>query len=134
MTRWRGPSPCHCSRATQLLSKKCGSVGQLLATLCGSVGQLLATLCSISPTRDLNLRPPAPETNALPLDQLAGKPLFNYAVVLAGHISASLHLRAIQLFPKKCDSVVNTALDLTGPGIEHCLPFNKPERYYLINE
>ena len=35
-------------------------------------GELLATLCSIWPARDLNLRPPAPETNAFPLDQLAG--------------------------------------------------------------
>ena len=29
--------------------------------------------CPIWPARDLNLRPPAPETKALPLDQLAGK-------------------------------------------------------------
>ena len=60
ITSWRGPSPRHCARATQLLSKKCHSGGEPLATLC--------------PTwtaQDLNLRPPAPETNALPLDQLA---------------------------------------------------------------
>ena len=31
----------------------------------------LATLRPLSPARDPNLRPPAPETNALPLDQLA---------------------------------------------------------------
>ena len=29
-------------------------------------------MCPIWPVRDLNLRPPAPETNALPLNQLAG--------------------------------------------------------------
>ena len=54
-----GPSPRHCARATQLLSKKCRSGGEPLATL-----------CPIWPARDLNLGPPAPETNALPLDQL----------------------------------------------------------------
>ena len=59
VTSWRGPSPCHCARATQLLSKKCRNGGEPLATL-----------CPIWPARDLNLRPPAPETNALPLDQL----------------------------------------------------------------
>ena len=57
LTSWRGPSPRHCPRATQLLSKKCGSGGQPLATL-----------CVIWPARDLNLGPPAPETNILPLD------------------------------------------------------------------
>ena len=62
VTSWRGPSPRHCARATQLLSKKCRSGGEPLATL-----------CPIWPARDLNLRPPAPETNALPLDQLAGR-------------------------------------------------------------
>ena len=31
----------------------------------------MATLCTILPAGDLNLRPPAPEMNALPLDQLA---------------------------------------------------------------
>ena len=41
---WRGPSPHHCARAT---------------------------LCPIWPIRGLNLRSPAPETNAVPLDQLA---------------------------------------------------------------
>ena len=48
-------------RATQLLSKKCCSDGESLATL-----------CPIWPTQDLNLRPPAPKANELPLDQLAG--------------------------------------------------------------
>ena len=61
VTSWRGPSPRHCSWATQLLSKKRRSGGNPLTTR-----------CPISPARDLNLRPPAPETNALPLDQLAG--------------------------------------------------------------
>ena len=61
VTSWRGPSPRHCHRATQLLSEKCRSGGEPLATL-----------CPIWPARDLNLIPPALETNALPLDQLAG--------------------------------------------------------------
>ena len=47
-------------RATQLLSKKCRSDGKALATL-----------CPIWAARDLNHGPPAPETNAWPLDQLA---------------------------------------------------------------
>ena len=59
----RGSSPRHCARATQLPSKKYRSVGKPLATL-----------CPICPARDSNLRPPAPETNALPLDRLAGTP------------------------------------------------------------
>ena len=60
VTRWCGPSPRHCARAKQFLSKKCRSDGEPVATL-----------RSIWPARDLNLRPPAPETNALPLDQQA---------------------------------------------------------------
>ena len=36
---------------------------------CCSGGEPLATLCPMWPARDLNLRPPAPETNALRLDQ-----------------------------------------------------------------
>ena len=55
----RGPFPRRCARAAQLLSKKSRSGGEPLATL-----------CPIWPARDLNLRPPTPETNALPLDQL----------------------------------------------------------------
>ena len=47
VTSLRGPSPRHCARATQLLSKKC----------CSS-GEPLATLCSIWPAQDLNLGPP----------------------------------------------------------------------------
>ena len=34
VTSWRGPSPRHCARATQFLSKKCRSGGEPLATLC----------------------------------------------------------------------------------------------------
>ena len=59
---WRGPTPCHCARAKKLLWKKC---------LGG--GKPLATLCSIRAVRDSNFRPPAPETNTLPLDSK-----FNY--------------------------------------------------------
>ena len=60
VTSWRDPSPRHRARATHLLSKKRRSAGEPLATL-----------CPIRQARDLNLRPPAPETNALPPDQLA---------------------------------------------------------------
>ena len=60
------PFPCHCAQATQLVSKKgC------------SDGEPLATLCPIWPARNLTLRPRAPETKALPLDQLAGKVTVN---------------------------------------------------------
>ena len=58
VTRWRGPSLRRCARATQLLSKKSRSGGEPLATL-----------CPIWLAWDLNLRPPAPETNALLLGQ-----------------------------------------------------------------
>ena len=56
-----GPSLRHCARATLLLVKKRGGGGESLATL-----------RSIGTAQYLNLRPPAPETNALPLDQVAG--------------------------------------------------------------
>ena len=68
MISWRGPSPRHCARVTRLLSKKCRSGGKPLATL-----------CSIWPALDLNLRPSAPETNALPLNQLAGQIAYVFA-------------------------------------------------------
>ena len=63
-----GSSPRHCARVTQLLSKKYRSGGETLAAL-----------CPIRPARDLNLGPPAPETNAIPLNQLAGfkRSIFN---------------------------------------------------------
>ena len=48
-------------QATQFFSKKYRSGGELLATL-----------CPIFPAHNLNLRLPAPETNALSLDYLAG--------------------------------------------------------------
>ena len=47
--------------ATQLLSKKCRSGGEPLTAV-----------CSIWPAKNVNLRPPATETNALPLNQLPG--------------------------------------------------------------
>ena len=56
-----GPSPHDYARASRLLSKKCWSSGEPLATI-----------YPIWPARDLNLTPPAPETNSLRLDQLAG--------------------------------------------------------------
>ena len=56
----QGPSPRHSALATQLLSEKYRSGGEPLAKL-----------CPIWLPQDLNLRPPALETNALPLDQLA---------------------------------------------------------------
>ena len=55
------PSSCHCGLPIQLFSKKSRSGGDLLVTL-----------RPIWPARDLNSRLTAPETNALPLDQLAG--------------------------------------------------------------
>ena len=55
---WRGPSSRYCARAAKFLLKKCRS------------GDMpLAKLCLILPARDLNLGPPAPETDASPLDQ-----------------------------------------------------------------
>ena len=46
VTSWRGPSPRHCARATQLLSKKCRGGGARMATL-----------CLISSAGNLNLKP-----------------------------------------------------------------------------
>ena len=51
----RGPSSRHCAGATQLFPKKYCSGGEPLVTL-SPIGQ----------AQDLNFRPPAPETNALP--------------------------------------------------------------------
>ena len=53
-----GPISDQCTQETQLHMKK--------------RGEPLTTLCPISSARDMSLKPPAPETNALPLDQLAG--------------------------------------------------------------
>ena len=57
---WRVQSLRHCARATQLHSRKNRSSGDLLTAP-----------CQIQPARDLNLRLPASEMNALSLDQLA---------------------------------------------------------------
>ena len=48
------------------------SLTQLFWKKCCSGDEPLATLCPIWPIRDLNLRPAARKTNALPLDQLTG--------------------------------------------------------------
>ena len=62
VTSLRGPSTRHFVCATaQLVSKKCRSGGEPLATL-----------CPVWQTRGVNLRPPAPVTNAVTLDQMAG--------------------------------------------------------------
>ena len=60
VTNLLGPSPRQCARAAVLLAKKC---------CCGD--EPLASLCPIRRARDLKLRPPAPETKALPLNLLA---------------------------------------------------------------
>ena len=57
VTSLRDPCPHHCARATQLISSKCFSCGEPLGTL-----------RPIWLARDLDLRSPAQETNALPLD------------------------------------------------------------------
>ena len=59
VTSLRGPFPRHCDRAKHLFSKKCSSG-------CDS----LATPCPIRPAKDLNLKPPVPDTNLLLLDNL----------------------------------------------------------------
>ena len=41
----------------------------ILSKKCRNGGEPLATVCPISLAQDLNLEPPAPETNALPLNQ-----------------------------------------------------------------
>ena len=61
VTSRRGQSPRHRARPTHLRRK------------CYSGSEPLATLCPIRPARDLNLTPPAPKTNALPLVQRYGK-------------------------------------------------------------
>ena len=61
VTRWRGPSSRHSARATQLLSKKCRSGSE-------AFGNTMSNLTAL----DLNLRHPAAETNALPVDELVG--------------------------------------------------------------
>ena len=56
--------------ATQLLSKKYRSGGEPLATQ-----------CRIRPARDLTLRSPAQEKNALPFDQVAGFPFVSISKI-----------------------------------------------------
>ena len=58
---WRGLSTRHCARATQLLWKKYDW------RVAVATGEQSATLCPIWSARNLNLRPLALETNALPL-------------------------------------------------------------------
>ena len=58
VTRVRGISPRQCTLA--LLSKECPRGCELLAAL-----------CAIRQVRNFNLKQTVPETNALPLDQLA---------------------------------------------------------------
>ena len=57
----------------------CGALFHIVPGHCGqhsffqrNVPEVAATLYPIKLAVDLNLRPPAPEKNALPLDQLAG--------------------------------------------------------------
>ena len=61
VTSFRSPSSHHCARTIQLFLKKCYSDGEPLATV-----------RPIWQARDLNLRPPTSETNAVLLDQLVG--------------------------------------------------------------
>ena len=56
---FQDPYPCHCTGNT------------FFQRNCRSHGEPLATLLPLQPDQDLNLRPPAPETNALRLDRLA---------------------------------------------------------------
>ena len=62
VTSLEGPSPRHCTRKQHTCFRK-----NVKARW-----RAVATLCSIWAARDLNLRPLAPETNALPLDQQVG--------------------------------------------------------------
>ena len=60
VTSWRDPSSRHCARQAQLLSKKYRSGGEPSAILSDLTGP--------------RFEPPAPETNALPLDQMVDDP------------------------------------------------------------
>ena len=61
ITSLRGPSPRHCGRAAQLQPFE--EILQRWRAVNNTVSDLAA--------RDLNLRPPAPETNECLLDRLA---------------------------------------------------------------
>ena len=54
-------------------------------------GDLLATLCPIRPIRDLNLKLPVTETNALPLDQLYSNNLLFELLYFVLHYMAVLY-------------------------------------------
>ena len=74
VTSLRSPSSRHCARATQLHSKKCCSGGKSLAT-----------------AQDLNLGPPAPETNVLPLDwKFFSTPTIKIMLILLGKAPQSI--------------------------------------------
>ena len=75
-----GPiSPSLCPRKTADSHLRVIAPGQqFFSKKCCSGGEPLATLFPILPARDLNLRPPAPEANALSFDQLAGYGISSY--------------------------------------------------------
>ena len=57
VTRWRGPSPCHCDRATKLLLKKCRSGGEPLATVFDLTGLRFEPQTSRSRAKRVTARP-----------------------------------------------------------------------------
>ena len=67
------PKACNTARLRGLCSRHCARKTQLLSKTCRSGGEPLAILCPMRLARDLNFRPPTPETNALPLDELVDK-------------------------------------------------------------
>ena len=72
----------HCASATQLILKKYTCSG----------GEPLTSLCPIWPVRNLNLRPPAPKTNALSLDQQACRCCITiYSIMLLRFIDTIFH-------------------------------------------
>ena len=58
---WRGLYPCHCARKYSF-ERKIVAAEEICLQHC----------VKFLSARDLNLRPPVPETNALPLDCLPG--------------------------------------------------------------
>ena len=57
VTNWRGPSPRHCARATQLLSEKYRSDGEPLATLSDLTGPRFEPLTSRSRDERVTAQP-----------------------------------------------------------------------------
>ena len=57
VTSWRGPSPRHCARATQLLSKKCRNGGEPLATVSDLTGPRFEPQTSRSRDERVTARP-----------------------------------------------------------------------------